>query len=177
MCVCVCVYRHGNPLQYSGLENPMDWGASPLTAHRVTKNQTWLKQHMHACVYIYIMYSSCTMYVKWQIALPVKCLLNWSISHHFNYQNLLLAITNYFSWISVTDILLSLEKDLLRMTVFAGKTFPIIRISSNFKHTSQIHPRVLPLPTCLALSGGNLSLTPVFLNSSSSFITVLSGTS
>lgn len=63
------------------------------------------------------------------------------------------------------------------MTVFAGKTFPIIRISSNFKHTSQIHPRVLPLPTCLALSGGNLSLTPVFLNSSSSFITVLSGTS
>ena len=92
--------------------------------------------HACMCVCIYIereiMYSSCTMYVKWQIALPVKYLLNWSVSCHFNYQNLLLAITNYFSWISVTDILLSLEKDLLRMTVFAGKTFPIIRISSNF---------------------------------------------
>ena len=160
----------------------MDWGASPVTAHRVTRNQTWLKQHMHGCVniyiyiYIYKIYSSCTMYFKWLIALPVKYLLNWSVSCHFNYQNLLLAITNYLSWISVTDILISLEKD-LRMTIFAGKTFPIISISSNFTTYLQTHPRVLPLPTCLALSGRNLSLPPVFLNSPSSFITVLSATS
>ena len=32
--------RHDNPLQYSGLENPMDRGAWQATVHRVTKSQT-----------------------------------------------------------------------------------------------------------------------------------------
>ena len=32
--------KHGNPLQYSCLENPMDRGAWRATIHRVTKNQT-----------------------------------------------------------------------------------------------------------------------------------------
>ena len=31
---------HGNPLQYSFLENPMDRGAWQATVHRVTKSQT-----------------------------------------------------------------------------------------------------------------------------------------
>ena len=31
---------HGNPLQYSCLENPMDRGAWQAVVHRVTKNQT-----------------------------------------------------------------------------------------------------------------------------------------
>ena len=31
---------HGNPLQYSCLENPMDRGASWATVHRVAKNHT-----------------------------------------------------------------------------------------------------------------------------------------
>ena len=31
---------HGNPLQYSYLENPMDRGAWWATAHRVTKSWT-----------------------------------------------------------------------------------------------------------------------------------------
>ena len=35
--------RHGNPLQYSCLENHMDRGAWWATIHRVTKNQTQLK--------------------------------------------------------------------------------------------------------------------------------------
>ena len=40
---------HGNPLQYSCLENPMDRGAWWATVHRVTKSQTWLKcLSMHA---------------------------------------------------------------------------------------------------------------------------------
>ena len=34
---------HGNPLQYSCLENPMDRGAWQATAHRVTKSQTRVK--------------------------------------------------------------------------------------------------------------------------------------
>ena len=36
--------RHGNPLQYSCLENPMDRGAWRATIHRLTKSQTQLKQ-------------------------------------------------------------------------------------------------------------------------------------
>ena len=31
---------HGNPLQYSCLENPMDRGAWQTTVHRVAKSQT-----------------------------------------------------------------------------------------------------------------------------------------
>ena len=31
---------HGNPLQYSCLENPMDRGAWQATVHRVAKSQT-----------------------------------------------------------------------------------------------------------------------------------------
>ena len=36
--------RHGNPLQYSCLENPKDKGAWWALVHRVTKSQTLLKQ-------------------------------------------------------------------------------------------------------------------------------------
>ena len=32
--------EHGNPLQYSCLENPMDKGAWQATVHGVTKSQT-----------------------------------------------------------------------------------------------------------------------------------------
>ena len=32
--------RYGNPLQYTGLENPMDRGAWQATVHRVPKTQT-----------------------------------------------------------------------------------------------------------------------------------------
>ena len=34
---------HGNPLQYSCLENPMDRGAWQATVHGVGKSRTWLK--------------------------------------------------------------------------------------------------------------------------------------
>ena len=35
---------HGNPLQYSCLENPMDRGGRQSIVHRVTRSQTWLKR-------------------------------------------------------------------------------------------------------------------------------------
>ena len=39
---------HGNPLQYSCLENPMDRGAWRVTIPRVAKSQIQLKrQHTH----------------------------------------------------------------------------------------------------------------------------------
>ena len=39
---------HGNPLQYSCLENPMDRGACWATDHGVTKSQTWLMEYYSA---------------------------------------------------------------------------------------------------------------------------------
>ena len=39
---------HGDPLQYSFLENPIGRGSWQATVHRVTKSQTQLKQQ-HAC--------------------------------------------------------------------------------------------------------------------------------
>ena len=40
--------RHGNPLQCSCLENPMDRGAWQATVHRIAKSQTQLKRfRMH----------------------------------------------------------------------------------------------------------------------------------
>ena len=35
--------RHGNPLQYSCLENPMDRGTCQATVPRVAQSRTWLK--------------------------------------------------------------------------------------------------------------------------------------
>ena len=41
---------HGNPLQYSYLENPMDRGARWATIHRIAQGWTWLKRlSMHTC--------------------------------------------------------------------------------------------------------------------------------
>ena len=41
---------HGNPLQYSCLENAMDRGAWWVTVHRTAKSQTWLKRlSRHTC--------------------------------------------------------------------------------------------------------------------------------
>ena len=42
---------HGNPLQYSCLENPMDRGAWRAMVHGVAKSQTRQKQLKQACTY------------------------------------------------------------------------------------------------------------------------------
>ena len=47
---------HGNPLQYSRMENPMDRGAWQAMVHRVTKSWTRLKQ-----------LSKCTLALKKEI--------------------------------------------------------------------------------------------------------------
>ena len=45
---------HGNALQYSCLENPMDRGAWQTMVHRVAKSQTRLKQlSMHTCMHAF----------------------------------------------------------------------------------------------------------------------------
>ena len=42
---------HGNPLQYSGLENSMNRGAWWATVHRAAKRQTWLER---LCMHTYL---------------------------------------------------------------------------------------------------------------------------
>ena len=49
---------HGNPLQYSCLENPIDRGAWRTTVHGVTESQTRLSTHTHV-YYLYICFSQC----------------------------------------------------------------------------------------------------------------------
>ena len=49
---------HGNPLQYSCLENLMDRGAWWATVHRVAKSQTQMKQlRTHTCLFIIAAFS------------------------------------------------------------------------------------------------------------------------
>ena len=58
---------HGNPLQYSCLENPMDRGAWQDTVHRAEQSQTQLKQlgmHVHRLSYtiLYNLFSPTSLY-------------------------------------------------------------------------------------------------------------------
>ena len=49
--------EHGNPLQYSCLENPRDRGVCRATVHRVVKSRTRLKQlSTHACKLYWIIF-------------------------------------------------------------------------------------------------------------------------
>ena len=60
---------HGNPLQYSSLDNPMDRGACQAMVHRVTKSWTWLKPpEMHAPKEILqnILTTHCTLWFRKQ---------------------------------------------------------------------------------------------------------------
>ena len=49
--------RHGNPLQHSCLETPMDRGGWRAAVHGVAKSQTRLKRLKHARVYAHVPYS------------------------------------------------------------------------------------------------------------------------
>ena len=49
---------HGNPLQRSCLESPMDRGAWQTTVHGVAKSQTWLKQVEHLFICLLAIYIS-----------------------------------------------------------------------------------------------------------------------
>ena len=60
---------HGNPLQYSCLENPMERGAWKATVHKVTKNWTKLKQlSMHAALYL----GMSTAHSFWNSNIPMR---------------------------------------------------------------------------------------------------------
>ena len=61
--------EHGNPLQYSCLENPMRSGAWQTTVHGVTKGWTLLKRQ-HARTFFWCIWKSgrikrCYIYTRW----------------------------------------------------------------------------------------------------------------
>ena len=75
---------HGNPLQYSCLENPMDRGTWSVIIHRVIKSWTQLKRHsMHAHMhrFWYKSYlSHLRRFICWSLTLVLwrkKCDSSW----------------------------------------------------------------------------------------------------
>ena len=56
--------EHGNPLQYSCLENPMDKGAWWATVHGVTKN--WTRLSNFACTAL------CVFTIMWNLKNKIK---------------------------------------------------------------------------------------------------------
>ena len=60
---------HGNPLQHSCLDNPMDRGTWRATVHRITKNRTQRKElGTHAPVYCSMSSSNCCFLTCIQIS-------------------------------------------------------------------------------------------------------------
>ena len=53
---------HGNPLQYSCLENAMDRGAWQATYHRITKRQTQLRTHAGYAMFLKFLQSCLTLF-------------------------------------------------------------------------------------------------------------------
>ena len=91
---------HGNPLQFSCLENPIDRGSWWAAVHRVAKSQTWLKQgsvHARAHTHTIIHWEILAKVFKMDWFRPLKNLLmqsqwrhkwldkkaTWSVSHPF----------------------------------------------------------------------------------------------
>ena len=69
---------HGNPLQHSCLENPMERGAGWATVHGVEKSQTWLKQlSKHARIELIIL--TCRLCKVEKAMAPHSSTLAWKI--------------------------------------------------------------------------------------------------
>ena len=68
---------NGNPLQYSCLENPMDWGAWWATVHGVTKSWTWLSDFTS----LYMESKPHTCLTKWEYSRQTES-LNYNPTLH-----------------------------------------------------------------------------------------------
>ena len=71
---------HGNPLQYSCLQNHIDKGAWQTIVHGVSKNQTqlnWLS--MHAYIYVYYTQDGCNITLVGLKSDKQKCIQNLCI--------------------------------------------------------------------------------------------------
>ena len=71
--------EHGNPLQYSCLENPVDRGAWWLMVHRVTKSWTQLKRISTHTYHIFFIYSFVSGYLSYFYVLDIVNILQWTL--------------------------------------------------------------------------------------------------
>ena len=69
--------EHGNPIQSSCLENPMDRRAWQATVHGVTKSRTWLSTHTHTHIYIWKALPSLLIYPHPSIQHVLHLLASW----------------------------------------------------------------------------------------------------
>ena len=126
---------HGNPLQYSCLENPMDRGAWRPTVHSVTKNWTPLKQLSTQPTYLVTTSLDEKNHVRWALLCGLGDVLWLCCLHDVPKSN-----QNFFSIPSVpSDLSLgTFDKVLL----YLGFMFVHWRINKNIKwHSSQDKPR------------------------------------
>ena len=80
---------HGNPLQYSCLENPMDRGAWQSTVQRVTKSQTQLK--WHSCGLLF-----CSLHFSFLDIVLLSKLIRWNREREIQNISEKRSLKNYF---------------------------------------------------------------------------------
>ena len=79
---------HGNPLQYSYLENPMDRGAWWATVHRVAKSLTWQNTHAWDMQILFLKCSAFQHHLFKRQCFPVNfaivsfAKISWLYLHH-----------------------------------------------------------------------------------------------
>ena len=97
---------HGNPLQYSCLENPMDRGARQATVHRVAESLTWLKW-LNICWTSSFFICICHMHI-----LLIPCIHYIRSSPSFFLQWISLNISVYLSFAGSFLVIISLGMEL-----------------------------------------------------------------
>ena len=117
---------HGNPPQYSRLENPMDRGAWQAMVHRVTKWWTQLKQlSTHTCMVIlcFIIWGTARLFSKAVVAFYIltSCVWAFNISIqllYFLFSNfLILAILVFAEWY-LTMVLICISLVIIKTFTF-----------------------------------------------------------
>jgi len=100
--------EHGNPLQYSCLENAMDRGAWQATYHRITKRQTQLRTHAGYAMFLKFLQSCLTLFDPLTVAHQAPLSMRfprqeyWS-GCHFLFQWIFLTWrSNHIRYISCT---------------------------------------------------------------------------
>ena len=114
---------HGNPLQYSCLEDPMDRGAWQATIYGVAQSWTWLERfRTQACTYIQLSSDQLLSHV-WLFATPQTVARQASLS-----------ITNSWSLLklmSTETMMPSIHLILCHPLLLLPSIFPSMRVFSN----------------------------------------------
>ena len=83
---------NGNPLQYSCLENSMDWGAWWATVHRVAKSQTRLSDFTFIAL-------STSQVTQWQgIRLPKQDMQVWFLGQEDPLEKVMATHSSILAW-------------------------------------------------------------------------------